>query len=345
MKKLTLVLIVFLCLFSVFAGGGKEEKDKSSAKIFAVVTDQVGNVVEIKKQPEKIVSGYYISSSACIALGLKDNIVAIEAQADKRPIYKLVDPQMIKLPNVGTAKSFNLETCLSVNPDLVILPAKQKETAKQLNQMGVAAIVVNPESHDQLMEMFKLIGLSTGKEKEAEKLIKYYQKKTSFVQKQVKNVSEKPVVYMGGASDFLTTVTKDMYQGSLIEIAGGINAAASINGSSKKQISYEQLIAMNPDIIVIPTNNNANGTPGYSVESILNDSTLKDIKAVKNKAVYQMPIGYEAWDSPVPSGILGTLWMMHTLHPSLYSNVEFEKDVKDFYKDFYSFDVNKTVNV
>ena len=42
-----------------------------------------------KSQPaQRIVSGYYITTSACIALGLKDKMVGIEAKADKRPIYK-----------------------------------------------------------------------------------------------------------------------------------------------------------------------------------------------------------------------------------------------------------------
>ena len=57
----------------------------------------------------------------------------------------------------------------------------------------------------------------------------------------------------------------------------------------------------------------------------------------KNGAVYQMTTGFEAWDSPCPSGILGTLWMLKTLHPDLYSNEDFVADAQTFYETFYGF--------
>lgn len=84
------------------------------------VTDQADRTVTIEKEPTKIVSGYYIPSSLLIALGLSDKAVGIEAKADKRPIYKLAAPELLELPNVGTAKEFDLETCASLSPDLVI---------------------------------------------------------------------------------------------------------------------------------------------------------------------------------------------------------------------------------
>ena len=331
MKKNIICLLIFFTLFSLTA-------QPASEKGPVAVVDQLGREVSISSEPHKIVSGYYISSSACIALGLSDNIVAIEAQGNKRPIYSLARPDMIKLPNVGTAKAFDLETCLKVEPDLVILPAKQKNTAKILTEMGIPAIVVNPESHEQIIEMFNLIGKATGKTKEAKKLISYYQDKLDFVAKKASKASIKPVVYMCGTGSYLTTSPKDMYQGSLIESAGAVNAGSSIKGSSWAEISYEQLIVMNPDIIIIPTNNNANGTPDFSASTIVNDPQLKSLTAVKNNAIYQMPVGYEAWDSPVPSGILGALWMLKTVHPEMYSNEAFEKDVKDFYSTFYGFE-------
>lgn len=302
------------------------------------VTDQVGRKVVIENNPERIVSGYYISSSACIAMGLEDNLVAVEAQAEKRPIYRLAAPQLISGPNVGTAKAFNLEVCLAVDPDLVILPMKQKETAVALEKMGIAAIVVNPESHEEIVEMFSLIGKATGHVKEANTLIVKYKAILKNVEKKTALLTKKPVVYMCGASDYLTTVSNDMYQAKLIEMAGGINAGKDIDGASKKQIGYEQFLAMNPDVIIVPTNSNANGTPDYSVNDIMSDPLLQDVKAVKNGAVYQMPVGLEAWDSPVPSGALGVLWMLNTLHPELYSSNELEKQVNSFYRDLYGFD-------
>ena len=62
------------------------------------ITDHLGREVTIEKQPESFVSGYYISTSLMIALGLDDQLVGVEAKADKRSIYKLSAPKITELP-------------------------------------------------------------------------------------------------------------------------------------------------------------------------------------------------------------------------------------------------------
>src|SRR5690606_8944809 len=101
-----------------------EEPVEESKFEKVIITDHLGREVTIEEKPERIVSGYYITSSMLIALGLEDNMVGIEAKANSRPIYSLAAPQLLDLPNVGTAKEFNLEGCVALEPDLVILPVK-----------------------------------------------------------------------------------------------------------------------------------------------------------------------------------------------------------------------------
>ena len=264
-------------------------------------------------------------------------MVAIEAKAGQRPIYSAAAPELIELPNVGTAKEFDLETCVSTDPDLVILPMKQKDTAAALEELGVPALLVNPESHEQIIEMFTLIGTATNSMDQANALIAYYEGELAEVEALVADASESPVVYITGTSSYLTTAPGQMYQSSLITSAGGTAAGADIEGTSWMEISYEQLLTMNPDIIVVPTNSWANGAPDFTVEGLMADPELSEVTAVKNGAVYQMTIGFEAWDSPAPSGILGVKWMLKTIHPDLYSEDSFVADVQAFYETFYGF--------
>ena len=346
-KWLAMLLAVVMTLS--FAACGKEpapapQPEPSTDVTYPVtVKDMAGREVTLEKQPERIVSGYYISSSACIALGLTDKMVGIEDKSAKRPIYKLAAPALIDLPNVGSAKAFDLEACIATEPDLVILPMKQKDTAQTLQEMGIATLLVLPESHEQLIEMFTLIGTATNTVKQAEKLISYYNTKLSAVAELTRDIpdDEKPVVYLGSTSDILRTAPREMYQASLITTAGGKNAGDVLEGSSWTDIDNETFLTMNPDIIVIPTDNFAVSSPDYTAEDVMNNPTFSDVTAVKNSAVYQMPVGYEAWDSPVPSGILGTLWMLKTLHPELYPAEQFAADVNEFYTVFYGFSVNE----
>lgn len=351
MKRINKWLAMLLAVVMVlsFAACGKEpapapQPEPTSDVTYPVtVKDMAGREVTLEKQPERIVSGYYISSSACIALGLTDKMVGIEDKSAKRPIYKLAAPALIDLPNVGSAKAFDLEACIATEPDLVILPMKQKDTAQTLQEMGIATLLVLPESHEQLIEMFTLIGTATNTVKQAEKLISYYNTKLSAVTELTRDIpdDEKPVVYLGSTGDILRTAPREMYQASLITTAGGKNAGDVLEGSSWTDIDNETFLTMNPDIIVIPTDNFAVSSPDYTAEDVMNNPTFSDVTAVKNSAVYQMPVGYEAWDSPVPSGILGTLWMLKTLHPELYPAEQFAADVNEFYTVFYGFSVNE----
>ena len=362
MKKIVSLLLAMLLVFSLAACGTSGETetqpqtepqteeqtvpqtepatDPVGVSYPITVTDMAGREVTIESEPQHIVSGYYISSSACIALGLEDRIVGIEAKAGQRPIYTAAAPQLIDLPNVGTAKEFDLETCLSTEPDLVILPMKQKDTAAALEELGVPALLVLPESHEQIIEMFTLIGTAANCMDAAEDLIAYYEAELAEVEALAANVTEAPTVYITGTSSYLTTAPGQMYQSSLITAAGGNAAGADIEGTSWMEISYEQLLTMNPDIIVVPTNNWANNSPDFTVEDVLADAELSEVTAVKNGAVYQMTVGFEAWDSPAPSGILGVKWMLKTIHPDLYTEAEFVADVQEFYQTFYGFSVD-----
>ena len=351
MKRINKWLAMLLAVVMVlsFAACGQEpapapQPEPTTDVTYPVtVKDMAGREVTIEKQPERIVSGYYISSSACIALGLTDKMVGIEDKSAKRPIYKLAAPALIDLPNVGSAKAFDLEACIATEPDLVILPMKQKDTAQTLQEMGIATLLVLPESHEQLIQMFTLIGTATNTVEQAEKLISYYNTKLSAVTELTRDIpdDEKPVVYLGSTGDILRTAPREMYQASLITTAGGKNAGDVLEGSSWTDVDNETFLTMNPDIIVIPTDNFAVSSPDYTAEDVMNNPTFSDVTAVKNSAVYQMPVGYEAWDSPVPSGILGTLWMLKTLHPELYPAEQFAADVNEFYTVFYGFSVNE----
>ena len=46
---------------------------------------------------------------------------------------------------------------------------------------------------------------------------------------------------------------------------------------------------------------------------------------------------------PVPSGVLGMLWLLATVHPDLYTKAECADYAASFYKTFYGFDMDKSI--
>ena len=128
-----------------------------------------------------------------------------------------------------------------------------------------------------------------------------------------------------------------MYQNYLVETAGGVNAAASLEGDYWTEVSYEDILAMAPEVIVVPSG------AEYTAADVLADAQLAGVPAVENGKVYQMPAGLEEWDSPIPSGILGCLWLTSVLHPEQYPFEEFVADAADFYQTFYGFAVDESL--
>ena len=295
-----------------------------------VLTDMAGREVSIEAVPERIVSGYYISTSTLIALGIQDKLVGIEAKADKRPIYKLSAPELIELPNVGTAKEFNLEGCLALEPDLVILPLKLKNAAQTLEELGIPVLLVNPESQEQLMEMVALLGDATGTADRAGELADYIEAQEAALAGLLADAGT-PTVYLGGNSALLSTAGQAMYQSDMIVRAGGVNVAAEIEDTYWVDISYEQLLAWDPEYIILASD------ASYTAEDVLADENLKDCTAVKNGNVYHLPADVESWDSPVPSGFLGSFWMASVLHGDLITEADRDAVISEFYNTFYGF--------
>lgn len=62
-----------------------------------------------------------------------------------------------------------------------------------------------------------------------------------------------------------------------------------------------------------------------------------DCTAVVNGDVYQLPSKAEAWDSSVPSGILGSIWLANVLHADNVSEAECVARINEYYETFYNF--------
>ena len=294
------------------------------------VVDQAGREVVIEEEPEKLVSGYYISTSALIALDLDEKMVGIEAKADKRAIYKLSAPELIALPNVGTAKEFDLEGCAALEPDLVILPMKLKSAVETLEGLGIQVLLVNPENQEQLEGMISMIAAAANVEDRAEQLLGFIADQEKMLTEKLASV-ETPSVYLAGNSNMLSTASDAMYQSDMIRLAGGVNVAAEITDTYWVETDYEQLLTWNPEYIILASD------ADYTVEDVLADPNLVDCAAVANGNVYQMPSKAEAWDSPVPSGILGSLWLANVLHNDLLTDADCTAKINEYYETFYDF--------
>lgn len=337
-------LLVALLLFSLTGCGTNRNERTTAVSIEKVteenmkeveestypmtVTDQAGRQVVIEKEPESLISCYYITSSLLIALDLDERMVGIETKPEKRPIYLLASEQLLDLPTVGSAKELDLEACAALNPDLAILPLKLKDAAASLEELGITTLLVNPESEQLLLEMIDLVSMVSGVTDKGQELKEFITARESDLVELFQN-TEKKRVYLSGNSSFFSTAGNQMYQSDMITLAGGENVAKDIEDSYWVTVDYEQILAWDPEVIILAAN------AEYTVEEVLADENLASCTAIQNGDVYKIPSDVEAWDSPVPGGILGSVWLANVLHPEVITSQERDRIIKEFYETFY----------
>ena len=333
MKKWISMLLAVALVLSMAACSrpGKTDAPDSQGLSYPItVTDHAGRQVVIKKEPQKIVSCYYITSSLLMALGLEDKMVGIEDNPEFRPIYGLSAPHLLELPWVGTAKVLDVEGCAALEPDLVILPLRQKESADILESLGIDVLLVNPESQTLLTEMIQMVAAATNTRNKGDELIAFLDKQEAKLNQILAGVAA-PRVYMASNSNMLATAGDGMYQSDMIRLAGGANVAAEIEDTYWAEIDYEQLLVWDPEYIILAS------SAKYTAEDVLQDPNLAGCTAVVNGNVYQIPCDAESWDSPVPSSILGALWLANILHPEKLTDTDCAAIMDEYYETFYHF--------
>lgn len=350
-KKQTLAfLLAVVMMFSVFAGcastdntdGTAEEQttaaqeettaESTDAAGEITITDQIGRQVTLEAPAERIVSAYYLSSSLLIALGAEDKVVGIEMKADTRGLYKLAAPQFLDLPAVGSGKGINVEETAALEPDLVIIPKKLSDSVEQFEALNIPVVVIDPETLDNFLETVDILGKLTGCEDKAQSLIDDYNQVITEVSELTKDVETKPLVYIAG-SDMLRTAGKGMYQNDLIEIAGGTNAASSLEDSSWVDITAEELLSWNPEKVYIVSYSE------YTMDDFISAYPQLTATQSPEENVKIFPGAIEPWDYPTASAPLGVLWLANDLHPELVSDEELETKVSEFYKEYFDIDV------
>lgn len=337
MKKLLSLLLTLVLVFSCTACTQSPTTTPTPPAITPsdttypiTVTDHANREVVIEAEPQRLVSCYYITTSLLLALDLDENMVGIEDNPDYRPIYARSAPQLLELPWVGTAKVLDVEGCAALEPDLVILPLRLQDSAEILESLGIDVLLVNPESQTLLTEMIRMVGMATNTQETAESLLAFLEKQEQNLTQMLTGV-DTPSVYLAGNSSLLQTAGAAMYQTDMIRLAGGRNIAAHLNDTYWVEIDYEQLLTWDPEYIILASSAN------YTVEDVLNNPNLAACTAVVNRNVYQIPCDAESWDSPVPSSILGALWLANILHPDRLSDTDCTAIMDAYYETFYQF--------
>jgi iron complex transport system substrate-binding protein len=126
-------------------------------------------------------------------------------------------------------------------------------------------------------------------------------------------------------------------QTSVVEMAGGIPVWKDIPTDGWTVVTFEQISAWNPNVILLLD------YKGNAVETVYNlkqDAKWSLLDAVKNGKIYAFPLDFQSWDQPDTRWALGMTWVATKLHPDLFSDVKMYDEIQNFYSSFYSLSNN-----
>ena len=332
-KFIVLMLAIVLC-FSLMCTGCSNNTETSASgdepeKI--TVVDGLGREITLEKTPERILTSYGIATQMVFTLGAQDRLVGIDSPSLTNKFLISLDPDIPNMATPGSPAEFNVEEGIALNPDIILVPGRNQQLVETLEEKGLNVFGVVAEDLDQLKNTVLELGKALGQEEQAENFVKYYDNVIKEVEEKTASLSDgdKPTVYLAGPMGLLSTCSQDMYQNDLITLAGGKNAAGELTGGWV-DISPEQLIEWNPDVIVI-----VQYTTNITPEDVLTDSRYQGINAVKNKQVFWFPSNLSPWDYPSPEAAVGILWTAQKLQPDLFPDLDMIDEADNYFETFY----------
>ncbi|WP_028777860.1 ABC transporter substrate-binding protein [Shimazuella kribbensis] len=248
MKKFALwfSFILLVCSLigcqSVQMSNDQSPVDPGDVKYPLTIKDQAGNTVTIPKIPERIISLVPSNTEILFAIGAGQKVVGVTTNDDY--------PKEVKsLPKVGDM-TINAEKVVAQKPDIIFASMLNgKETIDKLKKLGLTVFVLDANSIKGVYQSIDLAGQVTNQLNQSDQLIGKMEQEKLKVFREVAQAKKNKLVKVWIESDpSLYTAGKGTLLNELITIAGGDNVAKNIAGWP--QISSEQVVKWNPDVIV-----------------------------------------------------------------------------------------------
>lgn len=355
MKKCNKAIFI-LALLSIFlitgCSNSTVNKKTEEAPKTQTITDASGKTVEVPLKIEKIGDAWQAHNEVLCMLGSGNKIVSTILTEKMRPWLYKINPQMKNTATVFEANSVNTEELLKTKPDIVFTPLNDK-SADKVSELGIPAVQLNFTNFNELKDCFKLTGSILGDDakKKADDYISYLDDKldaiTSITSKIPKE--QKPKVLHVTSLSPITIDGSNTIINAWIEAAGGINAAGDVSGNNK-EVSMEQVLQWNPDIIILSSNTLMKVSNSQkNIDQILSDKAWQQVNALKNNKVYFNPDGAFYWDRYSAEEALQIQWAAKIINPDKFQNIDIVKETRNFYKTFLNYDLseeeaNKIIN-
>ena len=302
------------------------------------VKDMLGESVEVKKNP-KVACVSRTSYDPLVAFGLQDYIDgAYETILENDWVYEM-EPTASDLYVYDYSESH--ETYIERGVDLVIAPEHHDEMAQNLREHGIATIILWPYGTPSYEPyLFFITDLAKqlwpdvpGVAEKADAWKKDLSDTLDLITKVVKEkgLESKTVYYARGEKNRMLNYTD--IGGSFVEFCFTSLGADYLSSKYPyNKPSTEQLLADNPDVIVIGSYQQ------HQLERELrNNPVWAESKAVKSNEIYTIPVGFSPMEYVSGFAPVFLCDMANKLYPEEF-HFDIPSMIKDICSRYYGYD-------
>jgi len=238
--RLTALLILGLCV--------------APAAALSVV-DQTGRTLALPGPPRRIVSLVPSVTEVLYAIGAQGTLVGVTDFCD-------YPPEARRKPHVGDMLSPNLETLVTLKPDLVVATrsGNREETFDQLKRLGIPIYLVDPVTVDDVLRLVSDLGDLTGHRERAVLVDRDLERRIAAVQDRVKGRPQPRVLYVLWPEPLIVP-GRGALVSELIALAGGASVTAD-QGQGYPRMSLEAAVGRAPEVIVLARHGSRIGSAG-----------------------------------------------------------------------------------
>jgi len=248
------------------------------------LTDASGYRLTLAAKPKAIVSLTLATDEMLVELVDPGRLKAIDQFAADPGISNVAEFAR----NFPTKIAAEKERILALQPDLVFLADwKEKEFAQALREAGVPVFVFKAADNlDELRDSVDHVAALVGEPARGKALNASIDGRLRSLTSRVSRVPANRRLSILSYSFFGTTYAEGTSFDALVEQAGLVNAATRAGMKGWPQLSKEQVLALDPDIIALPSWSYGGKTdPEKFLASFLADPVFASLKAVKTKRV------------------------------------------------------------
>lgn len=333
-KRLPALLLALLLALLAGCGGAPGEKGGPEGR---VITDMAGRTVTV---PEEIASAFPTDPTAGIYLYtlVPDRLLGWNYALNDTEKSVILE-EYHDLPNFGMGDAVNYEAVIAANPSIAFTVASIGQGAidsadKLSEHLGIPVVVVSSDLPDT-PAVYRFMGELFGVEEQAEALAAYAEETFAAVADIPE--ADRLTVYYGNKEDSLETAPAGSSSAQVLEMANAVNAAGpELGGEGRVRISLEQLLAWDPDVIVVNGEPKANLGGSQAARDILSNPDLASLKAVQTGRVYGAPNAPFSWIDrpPGPNRIAGVRWLFARLYPDA-CRYDVDEEIRTFFRLFY----------